>query len=52
MIDIVSEVMIFDLIADEEMFMGKQRFADQDMLDFANKYTKEKEKKVVCVASS
>lgn len=37
--------MIFDLIADEEMFMGQQRFADQDMLDFANKYSKEKQKK-------
>jgi len=36
--------MIFDLIADEEMFMGKQRFADSDMLDFVNKYSKEKPK--------
>lgn len=36
---------MFDLAADEEMFMGQQRFADQDMLDFANKYSKEKAKK-------
>lgn len=32
------------MIADEEMFMGKQRFADQDMLGFTNKYSKERQK--------
>ncbi|CAD8057294.1 unnamed protein product [Paramecium sonneborni] len=43
-IDIIAEVTIFDLVAEEEMFMGQQRFGDQDMLDIVNKYSKEKQK--------
>ena len=46
MIDIIVETIFFALIADEEMFMGSQRFVEIDFVEFINKFSKEKEKRV------
>ena len=46
MIDIIVETIFFALVADEEMFMGSQRFVEIDFVEFINKFSKEKEKRV------
>ncbi|EWS74692.1 plasma-membrane choline transporter (macronuclear) [Tetrahymena thermophila SB210] len=49
--DVVIEAMIFSLTADEEMFLGRERFCEDFILDYLNSITKETQKKgLVAVA--
>lgn len=43
--DAVIEGMLFSLVADEEMFMGRERFCEDWILDYLNSITKETTKK-------
>lgn len=43
--DAVLESMIFSLVADEEMFLGRERFCEDFILDYLNSITKETLKK-------
>lgn len=43
--DVVIEAMLFCLVADEEMFMGRERFCEDFILDYLNSITKETVKK-------
>ena len=43
--DVVIEAMLFCLVADEEMFMGRERFCEDFILDYLNSITKETIKK-------
>lgn len=46
LIDCVTETLLICFVADEEMFLGKQRFYEQDMRDWMDKYGYENELKV------
>jgi hypothetical protein len=43
--DVVIESMLFCLIADEEMFLGRERFCEDYILEYMNEITKETTKK-------
>lgn len=43
--DAVIESMLFCICADEEMFMGRERFCEDFILDYLNSITKEAVKK-------
>lgn len=43
--DAVIESMLFCIVADEEMFMGRERFCEDFILDYLNTITKEAIKK-------
>ncbi|EGR34243.1 SWIM zinc finger family protein, putative [Ichthyophthirius multifiliis] len=44
-IDVVIESLLFCLVADEEMFLGRERFCEDYVLDYMNSVTKETQKK-------